>query len=54
MRSNLKKKLRRKFFLLIIILVNASFLLFLFIRGASDISGQAVVKEINIRTSDAK
>ncbi len=46
-RSSLKKKLRRKFIVLII-LVNALFISYFLIKNMSNISNQTVVKEINI------
>ncbi len=46
-RSSQKKKLRRKFIVLII-LVNALFISYFLIKNMSNISNQTVIKEINI------
>ncbi|WCR58563.1 MAG: hypothetical protein PG980_001035 [Wolbachia endosymbiont of Ctenocephalides felis wCfeJ] len=53
-RSNLKKKLRRKFIVLIIILVSILFISYFFIRSTSNIPNQTVVKEINIGVNNEK
>ncbi len=52
-RSSLKKKLRRKFIVLII-LVNALFISYFLIKNMSNISNQTVVKEINIEANNAE
>ncbi|WP_175818423.1 hypothetical protein [Wolbachia endosymbiont of Dirofilaria (Dirofilaria) immitis] len=49
-RSNLKKKLRRRLIVLII-LVNALFISYFLIKNMSNVSNQTVVKEINIGVS---
>lgn len=53
MRSELKKKLRRRFILLIL-LMNALFISYFFIRNRSNISNQTIVKEINIGVDNEK
>jgi hypothetical protein len=52
-RSNLKKKLRRKFIILIL-LVNVLFISYFLLRNTSDISNQTIVKEINIGADNEK
>ncbi|WCR59305.1 MAG: hypothetical protein PG978_000741 [Wolbachia endosymbiont of Ctenocephalides felis wCfeF] len=52
-RSNLKKKLRRRFIILIL-LVNVLFISYFLLRNTSDISNQTIVKEINIGADNEK
>ncbi|NSM56638.1 hypothetical protein HET73_04135 [Wolbachia endosymbiont of Atemnus politus] len=50
-RSNLKKKLRRKFVVLVL-LIGALFISYFLIKNTSKVFNQTVVKEINIGVSD--
>lgn len=52
-RSNLKKKLRRRFIILIL-LVNVLFISYFLLRNTSNISNQTIVKEINIGADNEK
>jgi hypothetical protein len=52
-RSNLKKKLRRRFIVLIL-LVNVLFISYFLLRNTSNISNQTIVKEINIGADNEK
>ncbi|NUX01757.1 hypothetical protein GO685_04690 [Wolbachia endosymbiont of Madathamugadia hiepei] len=52
-RSNLKKKLRQRFIILIL-LVNVLFISYFLLRNTSNISNQTIVKEINIGADNEK
>ncbi len=52
-RSNLKKKLGRRFIILIL-LVNVLFISYFLLRNTSSISNQTIVKEINIGADNEK
>lgn len=52
-RSNLKKKLRRRFIMLIL-LVNVLFISYFLLRNTNNISNQTIVKEINIGADNEK
>ncbi len=52
-RSNLKKKLRRRFIILTL-LVNVLFVSYFLLRSTNNISNQTIVKEINIGAENEK
>ncbi len=52
-RLNLKKRLRRKFVILIL-LINALFVSYFLIRNTNNISSQMIVKEIDIGADNEK
>jgi hypothetical protein len=52
-RANLKKKLRRRFIILIL-LANVLFISYFLLRNTSNISNQTIVKEINIGADNEK
>ncbi len=52
-RSNLKKKLGRRFIILIL-LVNVLFISYFLLRNTSSLSNQTIVKEINIGADNEK